>query len=214
MADPVTLATIGAVGGAMLNRDDPIKGALIGGTLGYGGGTVLGPAMGASGSAAPIVNATYGAGATPIANLTAQSAGSAAINSAIPSAFGNAVNAAAGPAANTVPLGSFGNVGMTTQGFGNTMGTSLSPTSVAGLAQTTPPVNLANSAALGGPSALGGSRGEQAMIANSLLRRQDQQQVRAPQPMPIQRGQAMKYPTLDELYKMQMAQAAPRFSLL
>jgi hypothetical protein len=65
------------------------------------------------------------------------------------------------------------------------------------------------------PFSLGGSRGEQALIANSLLRRQDQQQqVRAPQPMPIQRGQATKYPTLDELYKMQMAQAAPRFSLL
>jgi hypothetical protein len=62
MADPVTLAVVGAVGGAMLNKDDPIKGALIGGTLGFGGGTVLGPAMGASGAAAGTTAGAAGIG--------------------------------------------------------------------------------------------------------------------------------------------------------
>jgi hypothetical protein len=64
------------------------------------------------------------------------------------------------------------------------------------------------------PFSLGSSQAAQLNAANNMTCQPQQQQVRAPQPMPIQRGQAMKYPTLDELYKMQMAQAAPRFSLL
>jgi hypothetical protein len=65
------------------------------------------------------------------------------------------------------------------------------------------------------PFSLGTNQAAQLNAANNMMRQpQQQQQVRAPQPMPVQRGQAMKYPTLDELYKMQMAQAAPRFSLL
>jgi hypothetical protein len=64
------------------------------------------------------------------------------------------------------------------------------------------------------PFSLGTGQAAQLNAANNMMRQPQQQQVRAPQPMPIQRGQAMKYPTLNELYKMQMAQAAPRFSLL
>jgi hypothetical protein len=40
MADPMTLAMVGAAAGAMTNKKDPMKGALLGATLGYGGGTL------------------------------------------------------------------------------------------------------------------------------------------------------------------------------
>lgn len=46
MADPVTLAVVGATAGAVLNPNDPVKGAVIGGSLGYGGGALAGSAMG------------------------------------------------------------------------------------------------------------------------------------------------------------------------
>ena len=42
MFDPFTMAMIGAGVGAFTNKKDPLKGALIGGTLGYGGGTAFG----------------------------------------------------------------------------------------------------------------------------------------------------------------------------
>jgi hypothetical protein len=40
MADPMTLAMVGAAAGAVTNKKDPLKGALLGATLGYGGGTL------------------------------------------------------------------------------------------------------------------------------------------------------------------------------
>lgn len=45
MADPLTMAALGAGAGAMLSPDDPLKGAALGGI----GGAVAGPAMGAAG---------------------------------------------------------------------------------------------------------------------------------------------------------------------
>lgn len=52
MADPMTMAAVGAVAGAALNRDDPMKGALMGAALGGAGGAGYGALTGASGSAA------------------------------------------------------------------------------------------------------------------------------------------------------------------
>lgn len=49
MADPVTMAIVGATAGAALNPDKPLKGAVIGGTLGYGGGSLMAGAGGAAG---------------------------------------------------------------------------------------------------------------------------------------------------------------------
>ena len=47
--DPISLAVIGAATGAIASPRDPLKGALIGGTLGFGGGSALaGTAAGAS----------------------------------------------------------------------------------------------------------------------------------------------------------------------
>jgi hypothetical protein len=61
MADPMTLAMVGAAAGAMTNKKDPLKGALLGATLGYGGGT-LAPGL-------------LGAGATQAASGAAGAAG-------------------------------------------------------------------------------------------------------------------------------------------
>jgi hypothetical protein len=42
MADPITLAAIGAVGGAALKPNNPLQGAMLGGMAGFTGGTALG----------------------------------------------------------------------------------------------------------------------------------------------------------------------------
>jgi len=42
MADPITLAAIGAVGGAALKPSNPLQGAMLGGMAGFTGGTALG----------------------------------------------------------------------------------------------------------------------------------------------------------------------------
>lgn len=52
MADPMTMAAVGAVAGAALNRDDPMKGALMGAALGGAGGAGYGALTGAGGAAA------------------------------------------------------------------------------------------------------------------------------------------------------------------
>lgn len=51
MADPMTMAAVGAVAGAALNKDDPMKGALMGAALGGAGGAGYGALTGAGGAA-------------------------------------------------------------------------------------------------------------------------------------------------------------------
>lgn len=68
MADPITMAVVGGSIGAMTNKKDPLKGALLGAAGGYGGGAL----MGASGLGATQVagsgGALTGAGASTGAN--------------------------------------------------------------------------------------------------------------------------------------------------
>jgi hypothetical protein len=52
MAEPMTLAMIGAAAGAVTNKKDPLKGALLGATLGYGGGTLAPGLLGTGAQAA------------------------------------------------------------------------------------------------------------------------------------------------------------------
>lgn len=47
MGDPVTMAVVGASAGAMMNKKDPLKGAMLGAAGGYGAATLL-PVMGGS----------------------------------------------------------------------------------------------------------------------------------------------------------------------
>lgn len=75
---------IGAVGGAMMDKDNPMRGAALGGALGYGGGALMGAGSAASGTAG-----AYGAlpgmaaPSAQTAQLAAQSAGMGAIPSGV-----------------------------------------------------------------------------------------------------------------------------------
>ena len=52
MADPVSLAMVGAAAGAAMSPKDPLTGAMMGGAAGFGGGAMLGGAGGAAGATA------------------------------------------------------------------------------------------------------------------------------------------------------------------
>lgn len=69
MADPLTMAAVGAVAGAALNRDDPMKGALMGAALGGAGGAGYGALTGAAGAGA--AGSAAGAGAAELAAANA-----------------------------------------------------------------------------------------------------------------------------------------------
>jgi hypothetical protein len=76
--DPVTLAIIGGGIGAATNKDDPLRGAMMGATLGYTGGTMFpGAAAGGSGISAATTNAA----------MTSTGTASAAANAANPYAL-------------------------------------------------------------------------------------------------------------------------------
>lgn len=93
MGDPVTMAVIGASAGAMMNKKDPLKGALLGAAGGYAGGAFM-PTLGAGGSG--ILPSAASGSMTAGANIPA---GAAFINPA-------GVNAAT--AATTSPSGLVG----------------------------------------------------------------------------------------------------------
>jgi hypothetical protein len=100
MFDPFTLAMIGAGVGAFTNKKDPLKGALIGGGLGYGGGLLAAP-----GTAAAGTSAATGAGA----GLGANAPGAAAFEASmgLPSsqfiANGGSLSTALGGTAQSIP---------------------------------------------------------------------------------------------------------------
>jgi hypothetical protein len=66
MADPITLAAIGAVGGAALKPSNPLQGAMLGGMAGFTGGTALGVggATTAAGGGTGLTLGSSGAGLT------------------------------------------------------------------------------------------------------------------------------------------------------
>jgi hypothetical protein len=97
MADPMTLAMVGAAAGAMTNKKDPMKGALMGAALGGGGGLLAGGAL-AGGGAAAAPSTGLLAGMSP---MGVQAAGGLTA-SAIPAsgvAGGGALLAGGAPAA-------------------------------------------------------------------------------------------------------------------
>lgn len=80
MFDPITLGLLGGGAGLLLNKKDPLKGALLGGAIGAGGGLLAGAggAGGASGLLGnPMTAASYGTnlGSQQTAMLAAQEAG-------------------------------------------------------------------------------------------------------------------------------------------
>lgn len=177
MADPVTLMTIGAVGGAMLNPNDPVKGAVMGGALGYGGGALMG--AGAAGGAA--AGTTVGAGGIGGAGtgLTATTLGGSVPASA---GLGTAAGGATGITATANPVAaSFGGLlgSGTPAAAGMGGGTGLLGTASTS-AMSASPFAVAAPTMLSSPSILGGSTRDQIMAANMLIGKGSQQ----PQPLP------------------------------
>lgn len=85
MGDPVTMAVVGGSVGAMMNKKDPLKGAMIGAIGGYGGSSILGGAQNLASAniaaAAPsgTTGALAGGGSSayyPMAGSTLANAGS------------------------------------------------------------------------------------------------------------------------------------------
>jgi hypothetical protein len=184
MADPITLMAVGAVGGAMLNPNDPIKGALIGGTAGFTGGSALG-AMGAAGSTA--AGTTVGAGgiggAAGGTGLTAATLGGAAPASAgLGTASGGlGLTATANPAAASFG-GMLGSATPAAAGMGG--GAGLLGTATGSMAA--PFAAASTPAMLSAPMTLGGTPSQQLSIANQMLGRNQQAQQRMPMAPPIQ----------------------------
>jgi len=204
MADPITLMAIGATAGAVLTPDDPLKGAVIGGTLGFGGGTVLGPAMAGSAAAGTAAGTTVGAGgiggAAGGTGLTA-----ATLGGSVPASAGLGIGSggAAGITAGSMPAAA---------GMG---GTGLLGTAGTGASAASPFAMAATPTALSAPFSLSGGQIGQLNTASNMMQRGQPQQQQMPAPqVSMSRRQPSQYPTLEEMYKMQMAQAAPRISLI
>lgn len=78
MADPITMAVVGGSIGAMTNKKDPLKGALLGAAGGYGGSALMGASgLGAGASSGVLPSAL--SGSTTI-NAAAPMAGQAFVN--------------------------------------------------------------------------------------------------------------------------------------
>ncbi len=69
--DPISLAVIGAATGAIASPRDPLKGALIGGTLGFGGGSALAGGAAAGASAIPTATGTAAQSLIPATSANA-----------------------------------------------------------------------------------------------------------------------------------------------
>ena len=115
MADPVTLAMVGAAAGAALKPNDPLKGAMLGATAGFTGGTALGVGAAGAGAASGAAAGTAGAAGSTAANTALAS--QIAANPAASFAGGNILNTAnAANAANTANLASMNAAGMSFAG--------------------------------------------------------------------------------------------------
>lgn len=76
MFDPITMALIGAGTGALIDRKKPLRGAFIGGGLGYGGGLLAAPGTATTGAtAATGAGTTAATGATGATSATGATAG-------------------------------------------------------------------------------------------------------------------------------------------
>jgi hypothetical protein len=93
MADPITMAVVGGSIGAMTNKKDPLKGALLGAAGGYGGGALMGAGGFGAGASSGVLPSAL-SGSTTI-NAAAPMAGQAFTTG--PSAAMQAANLATGP---------------------------------------------------------------------------------------------------------------------
>jgi hypothetical protein len=118
MADPVTLAMVGAAAGAALKPNDPLKGAMLGATAGFTGGTALGVGAGtaagtgltASGTAlggSAGTGTALGANAANVAKLGVETTG---LSTGIGSASAGTMGGGTGLSIAPTTIGSASNV--------------------------------------------------------------------------------------------------------
>lgn len=93
MADPVTMAVVGASAGALMNKEDPLKGALLGAAGGFGGATLMGAgglssALGAAGAGTASATVPAATTVAPTAAFTGQ-----AVTPAMSTIFANPTSA-------------------------------------------------------------------------------------------------------------------------
>jgi hypothetical protein len=178
MADPVTLAMVGAAAGAALKPKNPLQGAMLGATAGFTGGTALGiGAAGAAGAAGTAAGTAGAAGAAGTAANTAL-AGQMAAQPALSYAGGNIANAAASalPSAATNAAGlSFAGMSPSAANVANTAPSFMDKLGMAGKSAYENPMMTA-----------------QALNATQGLLTPEQQPPSAPA-VPVQKGQLRDY---------------------
>lgn len=103
MADPMTLALVGAGAGAIMSPRDPLKGAILGAVGGYAGGTAFGAGAAGSGAATGTAGGLAGGTGATIPQVTSLSgAGGSGLQlkaaaSTLPSATANFAASTATP---------------------------------------------------------------------------------------------------------------------
>jgi hypothetical protein len=186
MADPVTLAMVGAAAGAAMKPRDPLRGAMLGATVGYTGGTALGVGGAASGAAATTGAATGGASAATNSMIAAQSA-----QPAMSYAGGNILNAAnAANTANAANLASMNAAGLSFKGM---VPSSESVANVANTATNTAP-SFIDKLGIAGKNAYESPMMTASALnaTNSLLAPDPQAPIQSAPAMPITAGRPLK----------------------
>jgi len=194
MADPVTLAMVGAAAGAALKPKNPLQGALLGATAGFTGGTALGVGAAGSAGAAGSGLAMGSGGATGLtagtgAGLSAGtgaglSAGGSTIGLGTGTTAGLSAASAATPLASTVPGASYSLAAAPTMGNYSLV----APSAVSSV----PAPSFMDKLAMSGKSAYENPMMTmQALNATQGLLSPDQQMASAPA-MPLQAGRGVK----------------------
>jgi hypothetical protein len=188
MADPVTLAMVGAAAGAAMKPRDPLRGAMLGATVGYTGGTALGVGGAASGATAAGSGAAATSGSTAANTALANQIAS---NQAASYGGGNILNAAnAANATNAANLSAMNAAGLSFKGM---VPGSESVANVANTATNTAP-SLLDKLGMAGKSAYENPMmtGQSLSAANSLLAPDPQAPIQSAPAMPIQAGRPLK----------------------
>jgi hypothetical protein len=211
MADPITLAVVGAGVGAMMNPNDPIKGAVIGGAAGFTGGT----ALGAGAAGATTAGTTIGAGGIGGA------AGGTGLTAAT---LGGGVPASAGLGTASGGLGLTASAYPSAAGMGG--GTGLLGTAGTGAMASAPFATAAGAPTMMQSNMLGnllGSRDTQMSVARQLASRGAQRGPNAPvvqsrpatgMKLPVNQPINYNAPLLALLEQARRKEERPMFSLL
>ena len=209
MADPVTLAVVGATAGAALNPDDPLKGALIGGTVGFGGAQLAGLGATAAVPAGTTVGAAGVGGAAGGTGLTAATTASPVAGSALGAAGAGqtGLTAMANPAMTAAaPLST-----AAAPGLSALANPSMSLAAPVGMSTATPTMIQSGQAMFGKPT-----MAEMAVASQLMARGQPQQQSEVRQGGMMRPGQAVNVmePVASLLEPLKNRRPRPAFSLL